>query len=98
MLIRTMFTYHTIPCGHNEVEHDMNLKKFEDAARKWMITFNDLKSIVKTKSLQTLGYIISKGELNLILNGFALCGNCLYLKLRNRRNVAWVYCLTILSG
>ena len=50
-------------CGHNEMDHDLNLKKFEDAAKKWTITFNDHKSIIRTKSLQTLGYIISKGEL-----------------------------------
>ena len=50
-------------CGHNETDHDINLKKFLEAAEKWKITFNDPKTVIKTRSMHTLGYVISKGEL-----------------------------------
>ena len=50
-------------CGHDDYDHDANYGKFLAAAKKWHITFNDHKSIIKTRSLRTLGYIISKGEL-----------------------------------
>ena len=44
--------------GSNQEEHDYNLQKFNPAAQKYHLTFNDSKSIISSKSIYLLGYYI----------------------------------------
>ena len=50
-------------CGSDVAEHDLNLSKFIEVARKYGLTFNDDKSIIRTKVIRMLGYEISKGTI-----------------------------------
>ena len=50
-------------CGRDQNEHDKNLKRFLEAAKRKNLTLNESKSTFSTRSLQTLGYIISEGEI-----------------------------------
>ena len=50
-------------CGNTQEEHDANLNKFLDVAKKHNMTFNDDKSIISTTSIQLLGHMISKGTI-----------------------------------
>ena len=50
-------------CGKSVEEHDMNLKKFLDAAKKKNLTFNDNKCVFKTKSVKLLGFLIENGQI-----------------------------------
>ena len=49
--------------GKTKENHDNNLKNFLDAAKKSNWTFNDDKCIFSTKSVDLLGYTISKGSI-----------------------------------
>ncbi|PIK38271.1 hypothetical protein BSL78_24891 [Apostichopus japonicus] len=49
--------------GANEAELVRNQAKFLDAARRKNITFNENKSVIATKQLSILGYVIEDGEL-----------------------------------
>ena len=49
-------------CGMNENEHDENLEKFNEAAKRQNLTFNKDKCTFRTTSLTFLGYNISQGE------------------------------------
>nr|CAH8849255.1 unnamed protein product [Trichobilharzia regenti] len=53
-------------CGKTREEHDKNLNKFMVAARNYGITLNDSKSVISSRSIQLLGYEVSKGLLNQI--------------------------------
>ena len=50
-------------CGMNENEHDENLEKFNEAAKRRNLTFNKDKCTFRTTSLNFLGYNISQGEI-----------------------------------
>ena len=50
-------------CGDTQTEHDENLDKFITAAERWNLTYNPNGFIFSTRSLTTLGYIISNGEI-----------------------------------
>jgi hypothetical protein len=45
-------------CGANQEEHDANLSKFRDAAKKYGLTFNESKSIISKRAISMLGYQI----------------------------------------
>ena len=45
-------------CGSTQHEHDMNLRKFREAAVKYNLTFNESKSIISKQSISMLGYLI----------------------------------------
>ena len=49
-------------CGHTKKEHDENLKKFLEIAKKYGITFNEDKSILSQTTIPLMGYQVSKGE------------------------------------
>ena len=48
-------------CGKTQKEHDENLDKFLEAAKKYNMTFNEEKSILSTDTLTLFGNVISKG-------------------------------------
>ena len=48
-------------CGNSIKEHDANLSRFREVARRYGLTFNEEKSIFRTKSVRLLGYEVSKG-------------------------------------
>ena len=50
-------------CGKDQEEHDRNLKRFQEAASRRQITYNDDKSVFSTRKLAILGYIIEEGEI-----------------------------------
>ena len=45
-------------CGTDQEEHDQNLKKFLDAAKKYNLTLNTEKCNFSTKCIKILGYLI----------------------------------------
>ncbi len=49
-------------CGHNQQEHDTNLKIFLEVAQKNNMTFNHDKSMISTSSINLLGYQVSQGS------------------------------------
>ena len=63
--LRDTFAYvdNVTICGNTQEEHDANLNKFLDVAKKYNMTFNDDKSIISTTSIQLLGHMISKGTI-----------------------------------
>lgn len=48
-------------CGTSKEDHDMNLQNFLATAKKQGLTFNQDKSIIATKEIRLLGYIVSRG-------------------------------------
>lgn len=46
-------------CGKDQIEHDLNLKRFLEAASKYNLTINKEKSSFSMKTIQILGYTIS---------------------------------------
>ena len=50
-------------CGKTQKEHDENLEKFLEAAKKYNMTFNEEKSIFSTDILTLFGSVISKGTI-----------------------------------
>ena len=50
-------------CGKNKEDHDVNLKRFLDAAKRKNITYNEEKSVFSTECIPILGYITEKGEI-----------------------------------
>ena len=48
-------------CGHEQDEHDQNLKVFLDASKSNNWTFNDSKCVFSTRKLQALGSVVSDG-------------------------------------
>lgn len=49
--------------GMDQKEHDENLKKFLDVAKKYQLTFNEDKCVYSVESISLLGYTISQGVL-----------------------------------
>uniref|UniRef100_A0A5S6QM86 RNA-directed DNA polymerase n=1 Tax=Trichuris muris TaxID=70415 RepID=A0A5S6QM86_TRIMR len=49
--------------GTTQEDHDENLKKFLQAAKKWNFTLNEEKSTFSTTKLQILGYEIENGKI-----------------------------------
>lgn len=47
--------------GSNQVEHDANVAKFLEACEQFGLTLNDSKTVSSVKSLNILGYCVSKG-------------------------------------
>lgn len=50
-------------CGKTKQEHDANLKRFLEAARKYNLTLNEDKCVYSACSIKLLGYCISDGEI-----------------------------------
>ncbi|XP_046844913.1 uncharacterized protein LOC124438758 [Xenia sp. Carnegie-2017] len=50
-------------CGRDQAQHDINLEKFLQAARKRNLTFNQDKCSFSTTSICILGSIIANGEI-----------------------------------
>ena len=50
-------------CGSTKEEHDENLRKFMDAAKRYNLTFNYDKCSFSATSIRLLGYHISNGEI-----------------------------------
>ena len=48
-------------CGDTKEEHDINLKRFQDAVQKYGFTFNHSKSVFAATTINLLGYQVSKG-------------------------------------
>ena len=63
--LRDTFAYvdNVTICGNTQEEHDTNLNKFLDVAKKYNMTFNDDKSIISATSIKFLGHVISKGTI-----------------------------------
>ncbi len=45
-------------CGKDKKEHDVNLRKLLDCAKRYNLTFNDDKCSFAQKSIKLLGYLI----------------------------------------
>lgn len=52
-----------IICGRTKVEHDCNLQKFLEAAKRRNLTYNEKKCKFSTSTLNILGYVIEDGKL-----------------------------------
>ena len=50
-------------CGENAEEHDNNLRKFMEVARKYCLTLNDQKCSFNISKLPILGHVIENGEI-----------------------------------
>ena len=50
-------------CGMTQEEHDANLTKFLEAAKRKNITYNEDKCIFSTNRLSILGYVVEGGEM-----------------------------------
>ena len=50
--------------GYTQEDHDVNLNRLMVAAEKWNLTFNQGKTVISTKSLQILGYLIENGNIS----------------------------------
>ena len=50
-------------CGKIQEEHDKNLKKFLETAKRLNINYNKDKCIFSTRSLHILGYVVEGGEM-----------------------------------
>ena len=50
-------------CGRDQDEHDANLSRFLDAAKKHNLKFNDQKCTYSTTSIKLLGYEVNNGEI-----------------------------------
>ena len=49
--------------GRNESEHDTNLNAFLDMVQRRNLTLNDSKSIISTRAIKILGYLIEDGTI-----------------------------------
>ena len=49
-------------CGADEQEHNKNLQRFFDVAKKYNLTLNREKSIFNSKSIKLLGYEVTGGQ------------------------------------
>lgn len=50
-------------CGKTKEEHDANLQRFLDAAKRYNLTLNDDKCVYSVSTIRLLGYCISDGEI-----------------------------------
>ena len=50
-------------CGMTTEEHDLNLKRFLEAAERKNIVYNENKCVFSTSKLSLLGYLVETGEL-----------------------------------
>lgn len=50
-------------CGKDQQEHDYNLQRFYNVAKKCNITLNQSKSIISTTSITLLGYTIQNNQI-----------------------------------
>ena len=50
-------------CGRTQEEHDYNLAKFQAAAKKINLTYNESKCVFNTRKLSLLGCVIENGEI-----------------------------------
>ncbi len=50
-------------CGRTQEEHDQNLKRFLDCAKKYNLTFNESKNIISVQKINILGYSVSHGNI-----------------------------------
>ena len=63
--LRDTFAYvdNITVCGKTQADHDANVAKLREAAKKYNLTFNENKTISSTSSIQLLGYCIEKGKI-----------------------------------
>ena len=63
--LKDMFPYldHITNAGRNHSEHDTNLKAFLDMVQRRNLTLNDSKSIISTRAIKILGYLIEDGTI-----------------------------------
>ena len=52
-----------VVCGKDMAQHDSNLDKFLEAAKRYNFTFNESKSSYRQTTIDFLGYIITNGTL-----------------------------------
>ena len=50
-------------CGMTQEEHDRNLERFMETAKRYNLTLNHDKSIISTQELRLLGYTINRGDI-----------------------------------
>ena len=50
-------------CGHDNADHDKNLKLFQKAANKYNVTVNETKCTFNTRQLEILGSIVENGTI-----------------------------------
>ena len=50
-------------CGKDQLEHDRNLLKFQEAARDLNLTYNEDKCVFNTTKLSILGCVVEKGTI-----------------------------------
>ena len=63
--LQTTFPYidNITICGKDQREHDVNLKRFLEAASRWQIKYYDRKCVFSTWKLVILGSIIEEGDI-----------------------------------
>ncbi|XP_066945262.1 uncharacterized protein [Macrobrachium rosenbergii] len=52
-----------VVCGNTQEEHDENLRRFMEAARRYNMILNEAKCVLSSHSIRILGYEISHNEL-----------------------------------
>ena len=50
-------------CGRDQADHDENLSKFMEAAKRRNLVFNEGKCVFSTRTISILGSVVSKGEI-----------------------------------
>ena len=50
-------------CGKDQLDHDMNLEKFKNAASDMNLTYNPEKCVFSTTKLSILGCVVEKGKI-----------------------------------
>ena len=50
-------------CGKDQADHDANLERFLEAAKRKNMTYNESKSVFSTRRLAILGYIVEEGDI-----------------------------------
>ncbi|XP_072324752.1 uncharacterized protein [Scyliorhinus torazame] len=63
--LRATFPYldNVTICGHNQQDHDVNLTKFLQTAKRLNLTYNEAKCVFGTTRLAILGYVVENGVL-----------------------------------
>lgn len=82
-------------CGHNQAEHDNNLKKFMSSVAKYGLTLNKSKCHYSLNTVDLLGYTISIGSVKPDPDALKLI--CQYLKTIPLSDEQWGCSLPILG-
>ena len=51
-------------CGKDQADHDANLERFLEAAKRKNMTYSESKSVFSTRRLAILGYIVEEGDIH----------------------------------